>query len=59
LLVKISELAHTAHGIPPEGCTQEAPDRYWWEVLRHIVICRRIEEKRKLEILIVKPLESL
>lgn len=57
LLVKISELAHTPDGIPSEGCTQEAPGRYWWEVLQHIVIYRRIANEKKLEILIVKPME--
>ncbi|MCX6049390.1 MAG: hypothetical protein NT075_30185 [Chloroflexi bacterium] len=57
LLVKISELAHMPEGIPPEGCTQETPGRYWWEVLRHIVIYRRLPAEKKLEILIVKPME--
>lgn len=58
LLVRIEELKFTQDGIPPEGCHQDEPGYCLWEVLGHVVSYRRLAgEERRLEILIVKPLE--
>ena len=57
LLQAIDALAETINGIPREGCTQDEPGFYWWEVARHIVIYQRIlGEKPRLRILVIKPL---
>lgn len=57
LLVRIEELKFSENGIPPEGCRVLEPQRYWWEVLGHIVIYRLVPESGVLRVLIVKPIE--
>lgn len=61
LLVRIEELKLDVDAIPPEGLTlmddPDEPSLYFWLVLDHVVMLRRIENKKSLYIVAVRPLE--
>lgn len=55
LLVRIEELKFSPDAKPPEGCMHVPPNFYFWRVLDHLVIYRKLIESNTLEILVVKP----
>jgi len=61
LLVRIEELKFDPDAMPAEGMTpmddSNEPDLYFWLVLEHVVMLRKIDEEKSLYIIVVKPLE--
>ena len=60
ILIAIEELRFIKDALPPQGGTQLEPGVYMYEMLRHLVVYRRIlnaQPKPLLWIGMVKPLE--